>query len=635
METLSFLGRKANELREACASKAIGIRNVSVCAEDAGETREVCDGPMIVRKTRRRRGKTVEHGTFEVRETVRVCAAKCRRPSGRLATERPREVARSIMPNCTAGYDLMAFVGLKRFIQCKQRDEIASELDEACGVKISSGETSDLTARFLDCVRRLHRAKAEALGEAMRSDGGWTMHVDATGENGRGTVLVVLSGWRNWVPGSWKISAERADLVLPCLRDTILRFGPPCAAMRDMGRAMTAAIDDLAIESGLRIPVFVCHRHFLSDVGKDMLNPGHSSPRSLFRQSKIRAGLRKFVREPGRKIGADVGEARKAVSRWKTRIEDSGGLPPGLNGLTIVRAVAQWTLDFKSDLTGLDFPFDRPYLAFYDRCSAAFEAAEAFALDPPDSGEVEKCLERLLRILSALHRETSFKITARDLRRRAVLFDKLRDRLRMAVKPPENESEKDLHSIRSGFDDWIETLKKDRSRRGTAKDLREAMDIVFRHVEKHGGNLWDHAIPLPGHAGGGKRMAPRTNEKLENFFGMIKHGERRRSGHKNLTHVLETMKAEVALAHNPSRPDYVEIVCGSLENLPKAFRQLDEEDNLSIDRNIRKNEPAEIEEILQLSSASLSADDRRVVRCEKMNEKVNQIAKTRTRRKAA
>ena len=74
------------------------------------------------------------------------------------------------------------------------------------------------------------------------------MHVDATGEDGRGTLLLVMAGWRQWVLGAWKISTERVELILPCLLETVRRFGAPCAAMRDLGRAMTPAIDDLVSE---------------------------------------------------------------------------------------------------------------------------------------------------------------------------------------------------------------------------------------------------------------------------------------------------------------------------------------------------------------------------------------------------
>jgi hypothetical protein len=40
----------------------------------------------------------------------------------------------------------------------------------------------------------------------MQRDGGWPMHIDATGENGRGTLLVAYAGWRGWVLGAWRIT---------------------------------------------------------------------------------------------------------------------------------------------------------------------------------------------------------------------------------------------------------------------------------------------------------------------------------------------------------------------------------------------------------------------------------------------
>ena len=40
------------------------------------------------------------------------------------------------------------------------------------------------------------------------------MHVDATGEDGRGTMLAVIAGWRGWVLGSWKIPTENADAMI-------------------------------------------------------------------------------------------------------------------------------------------------------------------------------------------------------------------------------------------------------------------------------------------------------------------------------------------------------------------------------------------------------------------------------------
>jgi hypothetical protein len=64
------------------------------------------------------------------------------------------------------------------------------------------------------------------------------------------------------VLGSWKISTERADLILPCLRQVVERFGPPCAIMRDMGKAMTPAVDTLVSELETAVPVLTCHQQY-------------------------------------------------------------------------------------------------------------------------------------------------------------------------------------------------------------------------------------------------------------------------------------------------------------------------------------------------------------------------------------
>ncbi|MCP4243180.1 MAG: hypothetical protein GY772_21710, partial [bacterium] len=136
----------------------------------------------------------------------------------------------------------MVRVGLERFVRHRQRHEICATIEEA-GIRISTGEVSELSRRFVHYLARLHQARAERLKAALESDGGWPMHVDATGEGGRGTLLLEMAGWRQWVLGAWKISTERAELILPCLRETVRRFGAPCAVMRDLGRAMTPAID--------------------------------------------------------------------------------------------------------------------------------------------------------------------------------------------------------------------------------------------------------------------------------------------------------------------------------------------------------------------------------------------------------
>ncbi len=632
MKTLASLREKAHHLNDFCFGQVLGLAGVIVSAKDPGGSCDICRGPMRVQKTYRHEGRTIKHGAFDVRETVYVCAARCRNSTDSLVSKRARSVSQYIMPNSITGYDLMVFVGIKRLLEHRQREEIRVELNEKHGIRLSSGEISNLVRRFLVYLLRLHHARADQLKAALVNDGGWPMHVDATGENGRGTLFVVMAGWRKWVLGAWKIATERTDLILPCLRDTIRRYGSPCAAMRDLGRAVSPALDGIASELQLDIPILACHQHFLADIGKDLLEPAHSALRKLFRRTKVRPKINQLVRDLGRDIGLQIDDARQAVLAWQDMVDTDYGLPPGQDGLAVVRALAQWILDYKAEFSGHDFPYDRPYLDLYNRCMIARRAVDAFLRVPPDDRKVIKAIERLGRILERVSCEVPFHQTVVQLRRRAGLFDEMRGKLRLAINLPESESEEDIDKIHSQFEEWATSLKNRRPKRGPAQNFRDAIDIILKHIEAHGANLWGHAICLPEKAGGGIRLVDRTNALLENFFGAMKHCERRRSGRKNLTQDLEHLPAEAVLAYNLKKSDYVTIVCGSLDQLPVVFAQLDIEDQNRKQKGVRLEETPNLDQLLQLSSSSLSTADRRIVRTNQMNQRIKKAARSRASR---
>lgn len=632
METLASLKEKAHYLNDCCFKQILSLPDIVVSAKGKRESCDICNGPMHVQKTFQHEGKTLEHGTFFVREAVYVCGDRCRNEDSTLSTKRAQSVTQAIIPNSITGYDLMVFVGTNRFLEHRQREEIRSDLKEKHGIKISSGEVSNLSRRFLDYLLRLHHSKADYLKNALKLDGGWPMHVDATGENGRGTLFVVMAGWKKWVMGSWKIATERSDLILPCLQDTASRFGPPCAAMRDMGKAVSPAIDSFLSELEIDIPVLACHQHFIADIGKDLLTPDHAELRGLFRQAKTRPTIKKLIRELGKEIGTYINDSRQSVLEWQAMTDAEHRLPSGQDGLAVIRAMAQWVMDYKAESSGLDFPFDRPYLDFYNRCIVASRAIDTFLRIPPDDRVVVRKIKRLSRNLTKVSCDKSFVQTVKRLTKRAELFDELRDKLRLAKKMPENESKKDIDVMQTQLEEWTSSLKKRRPKQGPGKDIQKAIDVILKHIKTHGDNLWGHVITLPEIAGGGTRLVARTNELLENFFGTMKHGERRRSGRKNLTQDFEHLPAEAALAYNLNHPDYVAIVCETLDDLPFAFAQLDEQDLDRKKRGVFIQDSEELKQVLQLSSSSLSTADRHVVRTSQMDQRIKRAARSRAPR---
>jgi len=600
---------------------------VLVDEEETPRRCSVCGDPTRVRKTWERTGVTLIHGSFRLRQTVRVCSCPGSKHTGALTSLIP--------PRSVVGYDVMAYVGLERFVGHRQREEIRASLAADHGISLSSGEISVLARRFLAYLERLHHISAPSLRAALAADGGWPLHVDATGEDGRGTLLVAFAGWRHWVLGAWKIPTERADAIVPRLREVTFRFGPPCAIVRDLGRAMTQAAEKLATDLKRSIPVLACHLHFLSDVGKDLLDEGHDRLRLLFRQANLRSQLRTLARDLGRNLGENINEARAGLRRWQNETGQGHRLPPGCAGIATVRALAQWVLDYPADTSGDGFPFDLPWLALYDRCLEASSALVAFVEEPSEDPAVRKPLDRLRRILQPVQ-DPGLASVAERLRRRAGLFAELRKALRLhkesnrgklrSAKPAQTAVE--LKDIRSQVRHLVRSLRQRRPIQRPTQELREAIDIVLSHLERHGRFLWGHAIRLPEKAGGDVRLVDRTNNLIESQFHALKHGERRRSGRKILTQDFERLPPAAALAANLTHADYVSIVCGSLDRLPEAFARLD----VRVRRK-PKSSLSTIAKPADAESASLPAADRKLVRTDNMTRRISDAAQKGLQRK--
>lgn len=621
--------RTIRQLEEQCRQRWQSVSGALVDAEESEQRCALCGDATRVRKTWERTGMTLEHGTFRLRQKVRECVSRCR------GKKRRGVLADLIPPRSVVGYDIMVYIGLERFLHHRQREEIRASLAADYGISLSSGEISVLAGRFLDYLERRHRASAPALRAAMAADGGWPLQIDATGEDGRGTLLVAFSGWRHWVLVAWKIPTERADAILPRLRETTFRFGPPCAIVRDLGRAMTEAANTLVQDLKLPIPVLACHLHFLRDVGKDLLEDGHDRLRAMFRQTNLRSRLRTLVRDLGRTLGGEINEARAGLLRWQT---GSGHrLPAGFAGVASVRALAQWVLDYSAETCGYGFPFDLSWLALYDRCRQAADALKEFLAVPPEDATVRKSLQRLRRILQPVEENhPGFTAVADRLIQRAGLFAELRQALRLrevssrakiqSVHPAHTRTE--LRDIRSAVDRLTRSLRQRRPPCGPAEDWRGAIDLVLSHLQKHGRFLWGHVIRLPAKAGGGIRLVDRTNNGIETQFHTLKHGERRRSGRKILTQDFEKLSPAAALAANLAHADYVSILCGSLDRLPAAFANLDAQV-----RNKSKSPASLTAKYVDPETASLSSADRKLVRTEEMTLRVIKAAQKGSRRR--
>lgn len=176
-------------------------------------------------------------------------------------------------------------------------------------------------------------------------------------------------------------------------------------------------------------------------------------------------------------LGELISSGREAVDHWLKGSGRAHRIPEGVSGITTVRSLAQWVLDYHADGRGQGFPFDLPWLSLSGRGLPLSAALQTFLRIPPADVPVRKSLETLQRMLRPLEgNDPPFLLIQDALAKRADLFDRLRTALRLEQKNP---TPKKLNAIQAALRRLAASLRKERPKRGPAKDTRQAIDLIL------------------------------------------------------------------------------------------------------------------------------------------------------------
>ncbi|MBU1669923.1 MAG: DUF2924 domain-containing protein [Actinobacteria bacterium] len=508
-------------------------------------------------KTRTRTVITLAEGGFEAREVLKRCDRDA------LCPVVVSDELRHLVPLCQRyGYDLIVHVGLARYLDNRRRQQIRAELSDDHGIDLSEATISNLCDRFLLGLERLHLHRAPELRAAM--EGGYSLHPDATCEHGRGGLLVILDGWRRWVLAAKRIPTEHHTHLQPLVEQVVALFGDPTAIMRDLGDGMAAAVEPLRRRG---VPDFVCHYHFLAAAGTKLLEQPYTLLRETLHRLGLRSALRSLLRELGRYRGNDRNSGDEgAVSDDQVR-ED-------------LLALVLWMLEGEGHKDA-PFPFGVPHLDFVRRCERAEEHAKLWVPSPRTCAE-QRVLRRLHSLLKPITKDRDILRATQGLDEGWLPFCELRDVLRLtAAEMPggdarcEQAPPASLELVRySQIEGNLLRYKKKLEERVAAEGKRSAHAVVLRYLQRYGDRLFGHPARHDdqGHI---LDVVARTNILLERWFRDEKNGLRQRLGRAHLARDLQQQPAQAALASNLRHPDYVRVVCGSLDNLPRAFAELE------------------------------------------------------------
>jgi hypothetical protein len=430
-----------------------------------------------------------------------------------------------------------------------------------CGIEVRPSTVGYLARKFVAYFQIVHEESIDSLRAAMKDRGGYILHVDGTCEEGGGVLLLCVDSLSGQVLESRKIASENHDEVRDILRDVRRNWGNPLAIVHDLRRALITA----AAEVFSGVPQFVCHYHLAADVGKDILKPHQDRLRALFRRTKVRPKLRELVRSLKKFAVSDkTGEhmvtpildlrSRKELSEHST--------PEATNAA--VHALASWILAYSQDGEGYGFPFDMPYLNFYDRILEVHRAlCESSKVWPKKTRGALGAVKRLRSILDTVvlgdHASEFHEIVAATKRDRKI-FERFRSALRICPKggknrrndggAPQQLSAKRHKAVLQQLRASLNTL----AHRGGPSE--RACKIVVVHLDKYWKHLFGHVLKKG-------IVVPRTNNLEEGLFRLVKRQCRRLHGRGHLSRDLEAMPPPTPLIIiNLGNASYCETVYG-------------------------------------------------------------------------
>lgn len=502
-------------------------------------------------------------GPFIARETVGLCR-DCKRTVG-------SESLQSLVPKrCNVAYDLLVFVGQALFRRHRTVQEVRIEL-AARNIRLSPSEIGYLGRKFITFLAVAHRRSTPKIRHTMTMAGGYILHLDATHDGDSEALMTGMDSLSQFVLANVKIPTENADHIIPFLRKIEADYGIPLACVRDMGTGIGKAVAE--VFPGVHD--FICHFHFLRDIGKDYLEPAYAKLRKCLRNHGTSTRLHALARELRPLLAVQHDQAAaftKAVTNTE-RLEHNDS-----TSLASTYSLVLWVLQGKHCGDRYGFPFDRPLLGFVDRLLELEQRMPALLelLLTNDKPNERQPVFKLLAEACFVAEDQELRQAVDELHWRGKVFDSLRTAMRIAPVGGDSGlndegSTKDMTTIRQGVEKFRHTL--DEKPDLLADDLSKKM---AGQIDKYGDKLFADPITVQTATGSSTIYPQRTNNILEQFFRKVRRGFRRKTGNNSMHRAIQTMLADTPLVKNLDNADYMEILLDGKEDLEHLFAEIGE-----------------------------------------------------------
>jgi hypothetical protein len=462
-----------------------------------------CESQLHVQKTWEKTIVTMDIGAFQAKEIVLECPYD--------KTIFTSSQLRALVPaHSTYGFDVIVHIGMGLFVHCRNEWEIMKDL-AARNIFISEREIGYLGKKFVVYLALAHRESREQLVRSMAKRGGYILHVDGTCEGDSPHLFCGLDGISEIVLDNIKIPSERKELLIPFFQRIKKQYGDPVALVHDMGIGILMAVEE--VFRGL--PDFICHFHFLRDLGKDLLLQDYQSIIKQLRTHNVRSLLRQKARYLEKKIMQDA----DVIADFKASLDD-GTLKtasvmrmPALATYTLIH----WAFESPDESRGYGFPFDRPHLEVYRKLKKVHRLLRNIMdIRLRDKAKDNRPFVQVHRLIEDVLSDKELNKSAASIEEKAKVFDKLREALRIALPEGKNGlnddgGETDIKTIEKNVSDFKDWLVSDEKQKKTYTKMIKQMDKYWEKL---------FADPLLVNTPEGQIVITpqRTNNILERFF---------------------------------------------------------------------------------------------------------------------
>jgi hypothetical protein len=394
----------------------------------------------------------------------------------------------------------------------------------------------------------------------MDSKGGYILHLDGTCEGDSPHLFSCMDEISKIVLGNRKMPTEDSQYIVPLLQRLKAAYGLPVALVHDMGSAILKAVS--VVFPG--VPDYICHFHFLRDLGKDLFDFEYRTIRRYTRSYDVRTKLNRAVKQLKAMVSHD--------ERLQDRLDDylkhheAGVATDTLDPKLTAYLLVAWVLESSSACNGFGFPFDQPHLEFYLRLQEAYPTLKRLKADGVSVLPVMS--------MSRALRDRTLQNNVTRIQEKIAVFEELRAAMRIARvthhQGLNDEGDEDVKTIAS---------RVKRFRHSAKVIALSASDTSYRKMVNQIDQYWDKLfadpIDVDTHTGTITIQPQRTNNLLEQSFRFLKRDNRKRSGQHSLNKALKGILADTPLVRNLSNPDYVTILLNGHQNLAERFAAID------------------------------------------------------------